>query len=95
MTLGNGRGRQELGSYADAWSGRYGSNAYYIAKRAIDVVAAVVAAVPVAVVFLFIALAIKLDSSGPVIYSQQRLGGQAVHAVQVPDHESRSVFRGP
>jgi lipopolysaccharide/colanic/teichoic acid biosynthesis glycosyltransferase len=76
MTLGNGRGRQELGSYADAWSGRYGSNAYYIAKRAIDVVAAVVAAVPVAVVFLFIALAIKLDSSGPVIYSQQRLGAR-------------------
>lgn len=44
------------------------------AKRLIDIVAATLLSIPTALLFPFIALAIKLDSRGPVFYYQQRVG---------------------
>jgi len=52
--------------------------AYWLAKRALDVVA-VLLVVPVAVpVVLLLALAIKLDSPGPVLFRQERIGARRV-----------------
>ena len=58
-------------------------------KRAFDVLAALVALVILSPVLLLVAIAIRLDSNGPIIYRQERvLGGQA------PDmpHPERNVF---
>ncbi|HYD48823.1 MAG TPA: sugar transferase [Terriglobales bacterium] len=44
------------------------------AKRALDVIASAVGLVILSPVFLLIALAIKLDSRGPVFFSQERIG---------------------
>jgi lipopolysaccharide/colanic/teichoic acid biosynthesis glycosyltransferase len=49
---------------------------YHLAKRAVDLILASVALLLFAPVFLAIAIAIKLDSPGPVIFAQQRLGGR-------------------
>jgi lipopolysaccharide/colanic/teichoic acid biosynthesis glycosyltransferase len=51
---------------------------YYVAKRALDIVLASLALVVAAPLLLLIAVAIKLDSSGPVIFRQQRLRGRRV-----------------
>ncbi len=45
-----------------------------VAKRALDLVASAVGLALTAVLFPFIALAIKLDSRGPVLYWQRRAG---------------------
>ncbi|WP_224448674.1 sugar transferase [Haloprofundus salilacus] len=47
----------------------------YMLKRAFDVVFAAVGILVFAPLMLFIAVAIKLDSSGPVLYSQERTAG--------------------
>ena len=49
---------------------------YYVLKRLIDVVAVLLIGLAVAVLIPFIALAIKLDSPGPIIFAQQRLRGR-------------------
>ena len=43
-------------------------------KRAIDVIGSVIGLLTLAVLFLPIAIAIKLDSPGPIFYSQERYG---------------------
>lgn len=43
-------------------------------KRALDIVIAAIALVPIALVYPLIALAIKLDSPGPVLFLQDRVG---------------------
>ena len=45
-----------------------------IAKRALDLIVAVIGIVLLTPMFLIIALAIKLDSPGPVLYRQRRVG---------------------
>jgi lipopolysaccharide/colanic/teichoic acid biosynthesis glycosyltransferase len=45
-----------------------------VLKRLLDVVGSVVGLVALAVLFLPIAIAIKLDSPGPILYSQKRYG---------------------
>jgi putative colanic acid biosysnthesis UDP-glucose lipid carrier transferase len=54
------------------------------AKRAFDVAASVVGLIFLAPAFVAIAIAIKLDSKGPVFYSQRRsgLGGQPFHILK-------------
>lgn len=49
-------------------------SAYSIFKRLLDVVGSLVGLAVLAVLFVPIAIAIKLDSPGPVLYSQQRYG---------------------
>lgn len=49
---------------------------YCIIKRAIDVIIASVALVVLSPLWLLIAIAIKLDSQGPVFYSQYRVRGE-------------------
>lgn len=46
----------------------------YLLKRALDIFVSSIALVGIAVVLPFIALAIKLDSKGPVFFLQQRVG---------------------
>ena len=43
-------------------------------KRALDLLIIVIIAIPVAIICLFIAIAIRLDSSGPIIYRAKRVG---------------------
>lgn len=45
-----------------------------IAKRAMDLIGAVIGLILLSPVFLLTALAIKLDSPGPVLYKQKRIG---------------------
>lgn len=45
-----------------------------IFKRLVDIIGALVGLGILAIIFLPIALAIKLDSSGPILYTQQRYG---------------------
>lgn len=47
-----------------------------LTKRAIDIVGAVLGLLVLGVIFLPIALAIKLDSPGPILYCQERYGLQ-------------------
>lgn len=47
---------------------------YQIVKRFFDIVLSVLALILLSPVFLITAVIIKLDSKGPVIYSQQRIG---------------------
>lgn len=47
---------------------------YAISKRAIDILASVIGLVGLVFMFPFIALAIRLDSRGPIFYKQQRSG---------------------
>jgi lipopolysaccharide/colanic/teichoic acid biosynthesis glycosyltransferase len=49
---------------------------YYATKRAIDIVMALVLIVVLLLLLPFVALAIKLDSSGPVFFRQTRLRGR-------------------
>ena len=48
--------------------------AYEFFKRLTDIALAIIAGPPSLLIFPFIALAIKLDSSGPVFYRQKRVG---------------------
>jgi lipopolysaccharide/colanic/teichoic acid biosynthesis glycosyltransferase len=47
---------------------------YYFAKRVVDVIVALGLLIVLLPVFLVIAIIIRLDSDGPVIYSQKRVG---------------------
>lgn len=51
---------------------------HWLLKRMLDVAVASVAAVAAAPLAAIIAVAIKLDSPGPVIYSQERMGSRRV-----------------
>ena len=50
------------------------SNTYYIIKRIMDIVGSIVGMIVFSPVILIVAIAIKLDSKGPVIYSHIRVG---------------------
>lgn len=47
---------------------------YEQAKRILDIAAALIISIPVAILFPVIALFIKLDSQGPIFYTQKRVG---------------------
>jgi len=51
---------------------------YYASKRALDVTVVVLSLIFLAPLILIVAAAIKLDSRGPVIYSQRRIGARRV-----------------
>lgn len=51
---------------------------YFVVKRAIDIVVAAALIALLAPLFLIIAIAIKADGPGPVIFAQPRLGGRRV-----------------
>jgi lipopolysaccharide/colanic/teichoic acid biosynthesis glycosyltransferase len=55
---------------------RPSSHTYYYCKRVLDLTLALLLALPVALLFPLVAAGIKLDSPGPVIYTQQRLGAR-------------------
>jgi len=52
------------------------ASAYCLFKRTLDVVGSLVGLVILAILYVPIAIAIKLDSSGPIFYTQQRYGLQ-------------------
>ncbi|MBD3290361.1 sugar transferase [candidate division KSB1 bacterium] len=49
-------------------------NANNYMKRILDITGAIICLVPFTALFLFIAILIKLDSNGPVLYTQMRIG---------------------
>ncbi len=51
---------------------------YRVAKRAMDIALTLVLVVPLLILLPFVALAIKLDSPGPVFFRQTRLRGRRV-----------------
>ena len=51
-----------------------GSPAYFFVKRLLDILLSIIAAVILMIPMLLIALLVKLDSEGPVLYTQERLG---------------------
>lgn len=60
---------------ATTWSGSVGrGNLNAIAKRTFDVVASVLALILLAAPFVLIAIAIRLESPGPVFYRSRRIG---------------------
>ena len=50
------------------------SNTYYIWKRAMDVFCAIVGLIALSPIMILTAIAIKLDSKGPVLFKQERTG---------------------
>lgn len=60
--------------YPDLEKKEDGSKAYFIAKRAIDILGSAFGLVVLSPVFLVIALAVKLSSRGPVFFRQTRVG---------------------
>jgi lipopolysaccharide/colanic/teichoic acid biosynthesis glycosyltransferase len=55
------------------------SRAYYVAKRTLDVLGAMIALILVLPFLLFVAIRIKFDSPGPVIFRQERVRGRRVY----------------
>jgi lipopolysaccharide/colanic/teichoic acid biosynthesis glycosyltransferase len=62
-------------------------------KRAFDVVVAAVALVLLAPLFAAIAVAIKLDSPGPVIFRQQRVRGNQPADIEHPEENTFTFFK--
>lgn len=60
-----------------------GKTSYLFVKRLVDVVGAAVLLVIFAPLLLFVAVAIKLDSPGPAIYRQKRVGRFGKHFVML------------
>lgn len=52
---------------------------YEFVKRIIDILLSILAIIVLSPIFLIVAIAIKLDSSGPVVYSQTRVGKNEKH----------------
>lgn len=52
---------------------------YEFLKRIIDILMSVLSLIVLSPVFIIIAIAIKLDSSGPIVYSQTRVGKNGKH----------------
>lgn len=50
------------------------SNSYHLLKRSFDLVAALAVCLPLIIMFPLVALAIKIDSPGPVFFRQERVG---------------------
>ncbi len=74
--LGNDRGRMDnFGSYSVITYTRFQSSyKRLLIKRVMDIVGGIVGMLITLVFFPFVALAIKLDSPGPVLFSQVRIG---------------------
>lgn len=73
---------------------------YEFFKRVLDVLTALIIGIPAALLFPFIALAIKLDSEGPIFYRQKRVGRHGTifelmkYRTMVKDAEKFSGFKG-
>lgn len=50
------------------------NNSYEISKRIVEIIISVMALVLLSPIYLFIALAIKIDSKGPIIFKHKRIG---------------------
>lgn len=66
-----------------------GSRGYLFIKRVFDVIVAVIGLVVCAIPMGVIALLIKLESKGPVIYKQERLGKDGIPFVMYKFHSMR------
>lgn len=56
-------------------------SAYCVIKRSLDIIGSLVGLLILAIVFIPIAIAIKLDSPGPILYKQERCGLQGQRIV--------------
>ncbi|GIU90995.1 MAG: hypothetical protein KatS3mg010_2094 [Acidimicrobiia bacterium] len=98
-------GRARLGFVADD---RAGSSAYFVCKRVLDVVVAILLGILVVPLVPIVVLAIKIDSPGPALFRQERVRGRRVRkgdttgwevvpvlAPQVPHDAPRRGHRRP
>jgi len=66
---------------------------YAIVKRTIDILIAGVAIIALAPLWVLIAIAIKLDSQGPVFFSQYRVRGQQLPDAWAPQNNIFTFFK--
>ena len=62
-----------------------GNYAYWAIKRVIDIIGAIFALIILAPLFALVAIAIKLDSPGPVFFVQSRMGAHPLHNLRKKD----------
>jgi len=68
-------GGWQVGPYSDFDAGDFASSRLYpLAKRCLDVVAALIGLIVLAPLMVAIAIAIRLDSQGPILHVQRRTG---------------------
>lgn len=60
----------------NAPSNAYSQSRYFVAKRLIDLVVVILALPFILPIFIIVAILIKLDSSGAVLYTQERVGAK-------------------
>ena len=70
---------------------------YRFARRLVDLVASVVFATALAVLLPVVALAIRLDSSGPIFFSQERVGqgGRPFRIYKLRTMQANAEAAGP
>jgi len=68
----------ELTFYPDLQKRNRASKASHVVKRAIDVIGSALALILLAPVFLIVALMIRLNSKGPVLFKQTRVGQRGI-----------------
>ena len=68
---------------------RWGASLYQLTKRLLDAVLSTVLVVLLSPLMVIIAIAIRLDSSGPILFRQQRVRGDQGSQTEHPD---RNVF---
>ncbi len=79
--------------FAESGGGPPTPLAYCLCKRAFEVVFALLALICFALMLPLLAVAIKLDSPGPVFYSQERIGINRRRRREFADRNQRKVLR--
>ncbi len=67
-----------------------GADSYYMGKRILDFVIALIACILLAPAMLLIAIAIKLDSPGPALFKQARVGARRAASEGTTQWETRT-----
>lgn len=91
--LGNGKSMQSVGTFAGHLIITYEANTIDYRRRFIkrfcDVIGALVGVIITAILYPFIAIAIKINSKGPVIFKQTRIGR---NGRRFPMYKFRSMY---
>ena len=66
-----------------------GTTFYLIVKRTIDILGALIGLVLLSPIFLIVAIAIKLDSKGPIIFGHTRKG---LHGKDIKVYKFRTMY---
>lgn len=76
------RSESDYNNLSDLYKEKFDKDpGYFVLKRFMDVILSAISLVVFSPVLLFIALAIKLDSEGPVLFRQERVGLNEEHFI--------------